>query len=373
MLTGSVRQVEDWHQASDTDKIKPMKRLITLFVLLPISLVVAQGVPTSVQGINLVLSTDNPSPGQAITITAESYISDINSSNITWSLNGSLYQKGVGLTSIRAEAPELGKRLNITVTAITSDGRTLDAAISIGSGNIDLILESDGYTPPFFKGKIPLAYQNAYRVVAVPHLADPTGAEYDPRTLVYQWTKDTRVVQDASGYGRQVFSWKDEMVPRSRIISVKVSARDGTAQAEKAIIFEASNPFIGFYTNDPLYGPLYDKTLGESVGLGSKGELSVLAVPFGFNKSLSDSAAFSDGTDDLSFSWMINSIAQTALSASESIVLRAPEGQGGSSNISLEIRNASDILQGARNGFAAVFSAKNPDGAADDMTNFNGI
>lgn len=346
-------------------------------ILSPFLLATAQGVPTSIQGIDLKLSTDNPAPGQTITVTAESYLADLNSSSITWSLNGSLYQKDVGLTSITVKAPELGKRLNIAVAAVTSDGRNLNTEINLGSGSIDLILETGGYTPPFFNGKAPIAYQNAYKIIAIPHLANSFGVEYDPRSLVYQWTKDTKVIQDASGYGKQVFSWKDEIVPRSRMVSVKVSTRDGTAQAEKAILFQAAGPAIVFYTNDPLYGPLYNRALGESVGLGSKGELSVLAVPFGFNKSLNENVASSgfgatNGGDDLSFSWMINSIAQTALSASESIVLRAPEGRGGSSNISLEVRNASDILQSARNGFSAVFSSKDA-AVADDLTNFNGI
>lgn len=343
--------------------------VVAAVILLTTTLANAQNIPTSIQGITIKISTENPAPGQEITFSAESYVADLNSSNITWSLNGSLYQKGIGITSIKAKAPELGKKLNVSVSAVTSDGRTLSDSKEIGSGSVDLIMETDGYAPPFFRGKVPIAYQNIYRIIAVPHIANSSGTEYDPKTLVYQWTKDTKVIQDASGYGKQVFVWKDEIVPRSRMISVTVSTRDGTAQAQKVLIFTADSPSLAFYVNDPLYGPLYNKALGDNVGLGSKRELSVIAVPYGFNWSLNDTETSSGG---LSFSWLVNAVKQAALSTNRSIILRAPDGQSGSSNISLEVRNDSDILQSARGGFAAVFK-NSDDENSNNINNYNGI
>ncbi|MDE1946645.1 MAG: hypothetical protein KGI23_02040 [Patescibacteria group bacterium] len=335
--------------------------------MLPFLFTFAQGVPTSIQGIDLKLSTDNPTPGQNLTITAESYIADLNSSNITWTLNGNTYQKGIGVTSIQVIAPDLGKKLAVAVSAATPDGKTLSTNITVTTGSIDFIIESDGYTPPFFQGKIPLVYQNTYKVIAIPHIANSSGVEYDPKTLVYQWTKDTKVVQSASGYGKQVFIWTDEVVPRPRMINLKVTTRDGTASAEKTVILQAGSPFIQFYNNDPLYGPLYNKAIGNSVGLGSSGELSVLAVPYGFN-------GLAGNTNDLSFSWMVNSLSQAALSASQSIVLRAPAGQSGSSNIQLRVENSKDILQSASNGFSAVFSDNGSQTATSTtFNNYNGI
>jgi hypothetical protein len=341
--------------------------LIFTFCFLIFAFVVhAQSVPTSVQGIDLKLSADNPVPGQQLTVTAESYVSDLDSSNITWMLNGSLYQKGIGITSIQVKAPGLGKKLTVAVSAITSDNRELKTSIDIGSGNIDIIVENEGYTPPFFSGKVRLSYQNNYRIIAVPHLADSSGKEYDPKTLVYQWTKDTKVMQDQSGYGKQIFIWQDDVVPRQRMINVRAITGDGKAQAEKIVMLQAQGPFVTFYNNDSLYGPLYNKAIGNSVGLGKSGELSVLAVPYGFNKPL-------DGVGNLSFSWLVNSIEQTALFASQSIILRAPQNTGGSSDIQLQVKNDTDILQGAQNGFTAVFSAQGSQTATSTLNNYNGI
>ena len=351
------------------DKIASMKAFVTFtFCFLIFTFMAnAQGMPSSaLKEIDLRLSTENPVPGQQIIVTAESYSVDLNSANIIWTLNGSLYQKGAGITSIQVQAPALGKKLNVEIIAGIPNGRELKSSIDIGSGNIDIIVENEGYVPPFFLGKIPLSYQNIYRVIAIPHIADSSGKEYAPQTLIYQWTKDSKVVQDQGGYGKQVFSWQDDIIPRQRVLNVRATTRDGSAQAEKVILLQAQSPFISFYNNDPLYGPMYNRAIGNGVSLGKSRELSVLAVPYGFNKP-------SDGVGDLSFTWLVNSIEQMALSASQSIVLRAPEGTAGSSNIQLQIRNTNDILQGAQNGFTAVFSANNSKTATSSLDNYNGI
>jgi hypothetical protein len=347
------------------DKIIAMKALSAYMFsfLLFATIVNAQGVPTSIQSINLKPSNENPIPGQQLTVTAESYSFNLNSSNITWTLNGSLYQKGVGVTSIQVKAPDLGKKLAVGISASTPDGKGSTASINIGSGNIDIIVENNGYVPTFFSGKIPLSYQNTYRIIAVPHLANSSGVEYDPKTLIYKWTKDTQVIEDQDGYGKQVFSWQDEMVPRQRTISVSATTRDGSVQAEKSVSIQAQNPFALFYNNDSLYGPMYNKAVGEKITIGKNRELAILAVPYGFNES-------SKG-DNLSFSWLLNSIEQTALSASQSIVLRAPQDASGSSDIQLQIKNDNQILQGAQNGFTAAFLANSS--TTNSINNYNGI
>ncbi len=321
-------------------------------------------ISTSIQGIDLKLSNDSPTPGQNITVTAESYVSDLNSSNITWKVNGVAFQKGVGVTSIVVQAPSLGKNLTINITAVTPEGKTMTNNVTLTSGNVDLILESQGYTPPFFAGKIPLAYQNTYRIVAVPHLADASGKEYDPQTLEYQWTKDSRVVQDQSGYGKQVFTWKDEVVPRQRIVDLKVFTRDGKEQAEKFIAIEAGAPSIAFYKDDSVYGTFFNTAVSGNLGLGKGGEVSVLAVPFGFNKP-------AGSLGDLSFSWLLNSVEQDSLSANQSITLRAPSDQSGSSDIQLTVTNTQDFLEKAAAGFSANFIQGSSQAAA--ASNSNGI
>jgi len=325
------------------------------FTLYPIAL--AQGIPNTIGGLELSASTNSPSPGQTITLTAQSYSADINSSKITWVVNGKTIKSADGATTLDVQAPTLGKKLTVNVTAVTTTGTVLTNSIVIGSGSVDMIVEPNGYVPPFFKGKLPISYQNDFKIIALPHIANASGIEYDPKTLVYSWEKNGQAIQDQSGYGKMAITLTGDLVPRAYSIDVKVSTRDNSAQASGLVTVDFQSPAVGFYIDDPLYGPLYNSAINNNVYIGSQKETGVLAVPFGFSSSK---------PSDLNMTWLINGVAHPELSSNQSIVLRAPDGVAGTSNIELDISNDANILQSAKGAFNAVFSS----GAANPTTSF---
>lgn len=317
-------------------------------------------IPSSAGGLELSASTDNPVPGQTVTITARSYALDINSAKVSWIINGTTAKNSVGATILEVKAPNLGKTLSIKVSATTPEGRTEVGTITVGSGSVDLIFETDGYVSPFFKGKISPVYQNSVKIVAIPHLANSNGLEYDPKTLIYQWKRNSRVIENQSGYGKQSITLIGDIVPRPYDISVEVWPRDDSTHAKSMAEVSVKEPSINFYIDDPLYGPLFNKTIDSTLRIGSQKETTVLAVPFGFNKT-------QNGVGDLSWSWSINGSARNELSTNESVVLRAPENSTGLSNIQLNIINTDKILQGASGEFGASFSSEKSD-STDKIT-----
>ncbi len=330
-------------------KLVSIALLLVIFPIALTSITNAQGIPGIGSGIVLTSSVSNPKPGQDITITARSYNIEIDAAKLTWTVNGVVKQSAIGVTTLSLTAPDLGKKLNIVVTATTPTGGSTSGSITIESGSVDMIMETDGYVPPFFLGKIPPAYQNTVKVIAIPHIADSTGKEYDPKTLVYQWKKNGSVLQDISGYGKQSISIKGDLVPRPYDLNVTASTRNGSGQSAGTISITPQTPTISFYVNDPLYGTLFNLMVGDQVNIGSQKETGVLAVPFGFN--------IYPNKNNLSLTWLINNMSHPELTTNRSITLRAPTDAGGSSNIQLEIKNSTDMLQGASNGFTATFSA----------------
>jgi hypothetical protein len=126
--------------------------------------------------------------------------------------------------------------------------------------------------------------------------------------------------------------------------------RDNSTVAEALFEANVGSPEIQFYVDDPLYGPLFNRSVGSTLRIGNNKETSVLAIPFGFNKPRV-------GTGDLSWEWGLNGRGQSSLSSRESIILRSPDQSNGSSNIQLTIRNTDKILQGATGIFSALFSS----------------
>ncbi len=307
-------------------------------------------VPVAGNDLTITASKTTPAPGENVTITVRSYSIDINSATISWSVNGVSQKRGVGLTTLSLTAPALGKSATVAVSATTGDGAIVRGTLTVASASIDLVTETSGYTPPFFAGKLDPVYQNTTKIIAVPHLARSDSTEYDPTTLVYQWKKDDRVLESDSGYGKQTLSITQDVIPRPYIIQVLVRTRDAAAHGDANITIDSVAPFITFYIDDPLYGPLFNKSLGSSVRIGSEREVGVRAVPFGFNKP-------QGGIEKLSWVWSINGLERADLTAHENIVLRAPDGSAGSSAVNVTIRNDFDILQGADAGLDVIFSA----------------
>jgi hypothetical protein len=311
----------------------------------------AQDIPSN-DGLTISLSTDNPIPGQVVTVSVENYGTNIDGAKISWSVNGKVVKNEIGAKAIDVTAPALGAKLNIVIVATTPDGLTISGSTVIGSGSVDMIVESDGYVPPLFRGKVPTAYQNSVKVTAVPHIADSSGKEYNANNLLYEWTKNGSVIADKSGYGKRSITLQGDIIPRAFDLSVNVSTRESGSEAIGTVNVEPQTPTISFFVNDPLYGTLFNKALTDRLSIGAQKETGVLAVPYGFNS----------GTK---LSWSINGSARSELANKSSIILRSPSGEGGSSIVHLDISSPTNILQGASSEFTAYFGVT-------DTSNNNG-
>jgi hypothetical protein len=116
------------------------------------------------------------------------------------------------------------------------------------------------------------------------------------------------------------------------------------------IYIAPQSPSITFYKDDPLYGPLFNTAVGNTLFIGAQKEVRAFASLYGFNFS-------SNISNNLTLDWSINGTDHPELASSQSIVLRAPNGVAGTSNIALNASGIDNILQGANASFTAAFSA----------------
>lgn len=326
--------------------------IVTFSILLTstIGLAHAQTIPAnSLTGINVSISPENPKPGQTVIITATSYLFDINSATITWTVDGQVKRTGVGLTTLTTNASSMSKTNQVQITAVSPNGQRYYGSLALKTSDVDMIIESDGYVPPLFLGKISPVYQNSVKITAIPHILDTSGKEYDPTTLIYKWEKDSgEVLGDQGGYGKQSITMEGGIIPRPYGISVEVTSRDGQSSAKEDITIEPVEPSLSFYVNDPLYGPLYNLALGTVLNIGTQKEAGIIAAPFGFNKIPSS-------WGNISATWTINDIEHPELASNSSIILRAPTDSAGTATVSLGLHGQTNILQSADAGFTVQF------------------
>lgn len=321
--------------------------LILIFFCLATVPVTAQSIiPTP--NIDLSSSVQNPSPGQTLTISAKSFNADLNSSTLVWYINGTEVKRGIGAVNLETKAPESGKVSNVTLTAISLNGSRLNGSLSLSSGSVDLIIESDGYVPALFLGKNRPVYENKIKIIAIPHLTQKNGVEYDPDTLIYEWTRNESVIQNQSGYGKSSIILDGSLIPRTFTVTVNVHSRNNDAYVNGIVSIAPEQAVLTMYIDDPLYGPLFNKAITDQIDLGNEKESAVVAIPYGFNAI---------NTDNVSYDWMINDNLRQDLLKNQSIILRAPSGGTGTSVVSLKIKNIRNILQSASGGFNVSFSS----------------
>lgn len=324
-----------------------------IFILVCIYAVATLGVsstyaqiPQSIDGLEVTMTPEAPQSGDSVTIILKSYNTDLNAASFVWYVNDKIVSSEVGKTSITVTAPANGKTLTVSATIQTAEKRTIKKTFTIKPNDIDLVWETNGYAPPFYKGKPYIAHQNTIRIIAIPHFVGKNGVEINPKTLIYQWKKNSTSLQAESGYGKQTVSIVDGVVPRPFTISVVVSARDGSLEGQRQVTIEATEPSLSLYVDDPLYGAMYNNEVSSTLRIRNR-EVTLLAVPFGFNTS--DQSA-------TTYAWSINGQERPELSTNRSVTLRTKDDSTGNSNISLDVRNAASIFQAARADLTAYFN-----------------
>ncbi len=316
------------------------KILATIFILsffVSYSYSQAQ-IQSQIDGITISSTPDAPAQGEKVTISVESYTTDLDSASIVWLINGKSVGNGVGMKDFITVAPKTGTALTVLAIIKDSGGKEIRKTIVIRSGSVEIVWESKGYAPSFFKGKIPFSYQNMIHFVAIPHLSTNGSTEVNPKDLVYKWKLGGKYIDGGSGQGKQSIDIKADEIPKTLEVSVEVYTRDQKESASNSINISPTTPSIVLYEMNPLYGILTNKALVDNVTL-EKSEIGIFAAPFGFNTN--------SKVDTLDYVWSINDVEQPSLLKNQNIILKTTGNVNGSSNINLNVRNSLEVIQGA--------------------------
>jgi len=286
---------------------------------------------SSNQDISIEIIPEYPKPNETVYIGIESYLANINIENISWFINGKLFEEGIGEKSISFRAGKVGEATVIRV--VGGGGILFDKSITIRPSEIDLIWEARTYTPPFYKGKALYSYQSDVVITAMPTIMDSSGVAISPDKLVYKWERNNRVIQSQSGYGRQQIILSGNSTFGVSNISVLVSYPNENIVAKGSISLRQTDLEIIVYEDHPLYGLLFENAVRENYILPRQ-EIELVAFPYFFSEASS-----------AQYNWKINGVSSSGLSGKQNIVLRSPDGVSGFSRINIGIKNINRILQ----------------------------
>jgi hypothetical protein len=156
--------------------------------------------------------------------------------------------------------------------------------------------------------------------------------------LVYKWTVDDAVLENQSGYGKNVIRFAGPILGTAVNVDVMVTDPLTNTTARNSVTLNPISPLVVFYENNPRYGIIFENSINDGVNLAGE-EMSIIAAPFYMNIK-----------DPISYNWKMNgkfAPEVTGLSAT----FRKPEEVSGSTLLSLKAENQKKILQSTENGF----------------------
>lgn len=302
-----------------------------------------------IEGSVTIISTPTfPKPLEKVILQLQSLGPDLNSSYITWRINGSIKKAGNAEKTLEITLGKAGSVTNVQIVIEAQNGVVVEKNMTLQPADIDLIWEAVSYAPPFYKGKALYAPQGKVVVSAIPYVLE-RGIRVDPKNLIYKWSKDGQVLGSMSGYGKNALTLYGSIISRPLNVSVEVTSPKSAVKTSRSVVITPTQPKVLLYEINPLYGIQYGNALGKDLVMKND-ELSLIASPYFFN--------IEDKTfGNLHHKWTLNSNKVDEESGKNIITFKRPETVG-ASQITLGIESDNKVLQSARNTVLIRFEEK---------------
>ena len=307
------------------------------------------GLPVGIEEkISVKLDTSYPRPNQTISASVESYATNLDKAQISWSINGKLIEKGIGMKKFTFKTTALGKDQKLTVLVEKIEGGVFTQDYRVTTSEVDMYYEAQTYVPTFYRGKARFSNQSAVTVYATPRGIGSDGKLIPVENYTYKWSVDDKVFQSLSGYGKNSFTYTDSILSEPAKISVEVSSRDSSVYGSGQIVVRPANPKISFYEENPIYGTIYESAVIGARNLDRE-EIAFRAIPYFFSKDVLTHV----------YNWKMNGATIEGLGNTNIVTFRQQEGVTGESNISAEVKNSDKMFQSTRNSFSLNFTEAN--------------
>ncbi|HTE49215.1 MAG TPA: hypothetical protein VK675_04895 [Candidatus Paceibacterota bacterium] len=284
------------------------------------------------------MAPDNPAPYENTTITLNSFVSDLDSVLISWSVNGKTITSAIGKKSFSTTAPAAGSE-TIVVATVSLPSGPMNVKITIKPSVMVLLWQAvDSYVPSFYKGKALPTESSKVKVVAMPEVKTSSGI-VSPQNMTYAWKKDYTPGVDGSGYGKNFFLYSSDYLEDSNNISVVASTVDQQSSSDASIDIATSEPKILFYKNDTNIGTIWQNSLPDTHKI--QGPEVVEAIPYFISpKEIRN--------PELVWSWFINDDPVYLTTFRQDLMpLSVPQGTHGTSKLRLDISNDNKIFEAA--------------------------
>lgn len=280
-----------------------------------------------------------PAPGGSVRIAAKSALTDLDAANIAWYVDDVARASGPGLRQIDILAGPLGSETKVEAVVSVEDVEVAVAVAYVRPTEIDLLWQSDSYTPPFFSGKALPSAGTRLRLEAMPRFRLSDGARVPASDLVYTWRRNDYAIENATGRGKSRLTIDVPIFSGTDIISVEArDPRSGLA-GFASVPIRTIEPVLVLYEDHPLFGVQYYRSIADLSNIPQV-EGSFVAVPY-----FADAASAIDPA--LLYQWRVNGTDIPANSALPNQLTINAANSTGFARIELALHSITNFFLGA--------------------------
>lgn len=289
--------------------------------------------------INFEMIPENPEPYEEVAINLYSYATDLDKAVISWVKNNENISSGIGKKNISIISPGPNSSIVLDITIVPA-GQTssIRKNIVISPSDMNILWESiDGYAPPFYKGKTLPSRGGVIKVVSIPNTNSITSSIGE---MDYTWKNNDTTVENASGYNKNSYVFKNSLFSPEEKIEVSVSSVSGNYNSTRKITIPTYNPLLIFYKKSPTDGILYNNGILGEFNM-EEDQATFVAAPYNL--------AIGNNDNLFNYTWYVNDEA-TPTPVKNEISIR-PTSRGGYVEIGLRIENLQELFQKVTNFF----------------------
>lgn len=302
---------------------------VIAFSLLAFSFSQAQSLPDLPgEAVSITTSARFPEPNQLVTLTLNDYTINSIGSTINWRVDG-VDRPGDNNRSIEVEAGPLGTETKVDLTLTQADGSRLTTSHIIKPVRLDIIVEGDTLTPPFYRGRALPSKQSNIKAVALLH----TASADDFSGYTYRWLVNNNVAAGGGRVGQNTFSFVSDFDNNPRL-TVEVYDRAGEMVASRGIRIKMTEPELHFYEVNPLRGQSRHALSNTFFMVGN--ETTVRAEPYFVNRNI-----FTRNT--LLNEWRLNRSLVSGNPSMPNEITLARQGDSGSFRLDFQLRNTANL------------------------------
>lgn len=286
----------------------------------------------STNDLAIVATPSNPAPNSAVILSLESVLMDLDSADISWTVNGKPVEISGAPNSITVQTGSAGTKLTAAVKVTTSSGE-FEKTLAIVPASVDLIVDAVSYVPPFYKGRPLASPGTTMRLLAIPHFADADGTQLSSDAILFTWRQNGSVV--ASGRGKAAVSLPAPGLFGSDIFSVDAKSQSGLYGGSASVQLPGIDPQATLYVSHPLHGIEYFDAIDSQTNV-SDVEMTFAAVPY-FVEAASPNDA------RLVYEWAVNGRAVPEASTNASEITINSDNSSGVAALSLDLTSSSNF------------------------------